>query len=96
MSGPAGLDLRLPIGALFSVLGLIVGAYGVATNGDAARYARSEAININLWWGLVMLVFGLTLLLLARRSTRGAVHPAEESVEGRATEEREHRRGLEH
>jgi hypothetical protein len=70
MGGAGGLDIRLPIGGLFVVLGLLLAGYGVATNGDAERYARSMAVNINLWWGLVMLVFGALLLLLARRSSR--------------------------
>jgi hypothetical protein len=95
MSGAVGLDLRYPIGTLFAVLGLIIGGYGLATNGDVSHYARSEAININLWWGLVMLVFGLLLLVLARRGGP-TVRPAANSPEGLATEAREHRRGLEH
>jgi hypothetical protein len=96
MSGAGGLDIRLPIGGLFALLGLILGGYGVATNSDAERYARSMSVNINLWWGLVMLVFGAALLLLARSSRRDAsAHPARGTPEGRETEEREHRRGLE-
>jgi hypothetical protein len=72
MSGDvAGLDIRVPIGALFAVLGVILVAYGVATNGDAAQYARSGGFNINLWWGAVMLVFGVALLV-ASRPKRGA------------------------
>ena len=67
MSGSTALDLRLPIGGLFTVLGLVLGAYGIATNGDTAHYARATSLNINLWWGLVMLVFGVGMLLLARR-----------------------------
>ena len=96
MSGAGGLDIRLPIGGLFVVLGLILGGYGIATNGDAAQYERSMSVNINLWWGLVMLVFGALLLLLARKSSRGAsVHPAGETPGGQETEDREHRLGLE-
>ena len=96
MSGAGGLDIRLPIGGLFVVLGLILTGYGVATNSDAERYARSLSVNINLWWGLVMLGFGALLLLLARRSVRNAsVHPAAETPGGRETEDREHRLGLE-
>ena len=96
MSGATrGLDLRLPIGGLFAVLGVIVGGYGLATAGNAALYERSLTINVNLWWGAVMLAFGTLLLVLARRAPRGTVRPAEESPEGRATEAREKRSGLE-
>lgn len=95
MSGSVGsIDVRLPIGALFAVLGVILAGYGAATAGDASHYAPSMGVNINLWWGLVMLAFGVGLLWLARRGT-SAAHPAEETPEGRATEEREHRTGLE-
>ena len=96
MSGAGGLDIRLPIGGLFVVLGLILVGYGVATNADAAQYERSMSVNINLWWGLVMLVFGGLMLLLARRSGRDAsAHSAGETPEGLGTEDREHRLGLE-
>jgi hypothetical protein len=61
------MDVRVPIGGLFSLLGLIVAAYGMATGSDAAMYQKSESVNINLWWGLVMIAFGLVMLALARR-----------------------------
>ena len=70
MSSSSGLDVRLPIGGLFTALGLLLGGYGLATAGDATHYARSLSVNINLWWGLVMLVFGLTLLAAVRLSRR--------------------------
>jgi hypothetical protein len=56
------LDLRIPIGILFSCLGLILGGYGLLTNGSEI-YARSLSININLWWGAALLVFGLLMLI---------------------------------
>lgn len=62
MTQSAGLDVRVPIGGLFTALGLLLGGYGLATAGDPSLYARSLSVNINLWWGLVMLVFGLMLL----------------------------------
>ena len=71
MSGEAHTDVRLPIGALFAALGGIVMVYGILTAGDAAKYARSQGVNINLWWGAVMLAFGVVLLLLARRGRAG-------------------------
>ena len=68
MSSSSGLDLRLPIGGLFTALGLLLAGYGLATAGDATQHARSLSVNINLWWGLVMLTFGLVLLWGASRA----------------------------
>jgi hypothetical protein len=66
------LDIRLPIGLLFAVLGGLLAAYGLLTHfglvGDRAIYARSLGFNINLWWGLVMLAFGMIMTALGRRS----------------------------
>ena len=60
-----GLDLRLPIGALFTALGLVLVIYGATS--DPAIYARSLGINANLVWGCVLLVFGLAMLAASRR-----------------------------
>jgi hypothetical protein len=96
VSGAAGLDVRVPIGGLFTALGLVIGVYGIVTSGDAARYAPSAGLNVNLWWGVVMLAFGVLLLTLASRARRTAgALPAETTPEGRATERREHVTGLE-
>ena len=62
-----GLDLRIPMGLMFTFTGLIMTVFGIRTNGDAALYAKSLGINANLWWGLVLLVFGLAMFLLGRR-----------------------------
>jgi hypothetical protein len=96
MSGATALDLRWPIGGLFTALGLILAGYGIATAGNPEHYARAVSVNINLWWGLVMLVFGLTLLLSVRRAG-GKRSPGMGTLspEGRAVEERERRLGLE-
>jgi len=96
MSGATGLDIRLPIGALFTVLGLLLTGYGLATAGNAEQYARSLSVNLNLWWGLVLLAFGLLFLWLGTR-TRGkaSAHPATDTAEGSKTESREHELGLE-
>jgi uncharacterized membrane protein len=91
-----GLDIRLPIGGMFALVGLLLTVYGISTTSDAQMYARSLLININLWWGIVMLIFGLLMLFFGRRSAVAqGVHPTGESREGRATEKREHRLGLE-
>jgi multisubunit Na+/H+ antiporter MnhG subunit len=64
------LDLRIPMGLLFTLIGMILSSFGAMTNGRADLYARSLGINANLWWGLVLLVFGVGMLLLGRRSQR--------------------------
>ena len=64
-----GFDIRLPIGMMFSVFGLLVGGYGAATQGDEMYSLHSLGFNINLWWGLVMLIFGALMLLLSRRGS---------------------------
>jgi hypothetical protein len=58
------LDLRLPIGFMFSLFGALLVIYGVFS--DKAIYARSLGINVNLLWGAVLLVFGAIMLWLAR------------------------------
>jgi hypothetical protein len=63
-------DLRIPMGLMFTLAGAILTAFGLATNGNEVLYAKSLGINANLWWGLVLLVFGLTMLSLGRRGQR--------------------------
>jgi len=87
------MDIRLPIGLMFAMFGVLLIAYGVATRADA-MYAASLGININLWWGLVLLLFGGTMLFLGRRGT-ASMRSSAASAEGRATEAREKRTGLE-
>jgi multisubunit Na+/H+ antiporter MnhG subunit len=65
-----GLDIRIPIGSLFTILGALLGGYGLLSN--PAIYRRSLGIDINLWWGVVLLVFGLAMLALAWRAARRA------------------------
>lgn len=86
------LDIRMPIGIMFVVLGLILAVYGIVS--DKAIYQRSLSININLWWGLMLLAFGGVMVWLARRNT-SQIRPTSESPEGRAIEARERRTGLE-
>jgi len=67
-----GFDIRLPIGMMFLVFGLLLAGYGAATRGDPMYIRHSLGININLWWGIVMAIFGAGMLLLARRGARSA------------------------
>jgi len=67
-----GLDIRLPIGMMFSLLGALLAIYGLVTGSDSDLYKSSLDININLWWGLVLFLFGAVMLFFAwrGRSTR--------------------------
>jgi hypothetical protein len=58
-------DLRLPIGILFSLFGLILVGFGVFTKGSEI-YTKSLGHNINISWGIVLLVFGAVMLVLAK------------------------------
>ena len=63
------LDLRVPSGWFFTVLGLILLGMGIFA--PETRAALSDA-NVNLYSGLSMLVFGLFMLLMAWRASRRA------------------------
>jgi len=63
-----GLDIRLPIGAMFTVFGLLLVLYGFVS--DKSIYQRSLGLNVNIIWGGVMLLFGLVMLMLGRRGTK--------------------------
>ena len=57
-----GLDIRLPIGLMFSLIGLLMTVFGLATGGSDMYAKTSLGININLIWGLLLLVFGGLML----------------------------------
>ena len=65
-----GLDIRIPIGLMFSILGLLLTVYGLVS--EKSIYQRSLGINVNLGWGLVMLAFGVLMLVLGRRGIKSA------------------------
>ena len=85
------LDIRLPIGLMFSVLGILLLIVGLFAGGQSTQ---SQQTSVNVWWGVVMLVFGIVMFVLGRRGTASA-RLAEESPEGQKIEEIEHRSGLE-
>ena len=64
---PMGIDVRLPIGAMFSFVGLLLTVYGAAR----PLASQSVGVNINLTWGVVLLVFGILMILLGRRRSQG-------------------------
>jgi hypothetical protein len=60
-------DIRLPIGIMFSLIGSIILIYGFATRG-ADMYRHSLGINLNIWTGAGLLVFGGLMLFFGLRS----------------------------
>jgi hypothetical protein len=59
------MDIRLPMGLMFSIIGAIITVYGLVTQGSDIYADHSLGINVNLWWGLVMFAFGIIMLLLS-------------------------------
>lgn len=56
-------DLRMIIGALFSLYGVILTITGALDN--SAAIAKAQGVRINLWTGLVMLAIGAVFLTWA-------------------------------
>jgi hypothetical protein len=54
-----GLDIRWPIGLMFTLIGVLLTAFGLVKKAESV----SLDININLIWGIVLLVFGVFMLL---------------------------------
>lgn len=64
------LDLRLPLGLMFTIFGALLSVYGLVS--DPVIYQRSLGINVNLQWGLCLLVLGLATLGLALRARKAS------------------------
>jgi uncharacterized membrane protein len=62
------LDLRIPTGWFFAIIGAILVGMGVFAPAERAALTDS---NVNLYCGVVMLAFGLVMLTLSRRGVRG-------------------------
>jgi hypothetical protein len=73
------LDLRIPMGLMFTLVGAILTVYGLVTRGSEI-YEKSVGVNINLDWGLVMLVFGVLMFLLGRRGQKKPPPPLAEGT----------------
>ncbi len=68
-----GLDIRLPIGLLFSVLGLLLAGFGALS--EKGIYERSLGLNVNLAWGAVLLAFGIVMAMLGNRRSAVRLRP---------------------
>ena len=64
------VDIRIPIGLMFSILGVLITIFGFFTRSDSGMYQRSLGINVNLIMGVVMLVFGLVMLYFSQKKKK--------------------------
>jgi hypothetical protein len=62
-----GLDIRIPLGLIFLLIGGLMTVYGFITGSASPIYEKSMGINLNLIWGAIMFVFGLIMFLVGRR-----------------------------
>ncbi len=63
-----GLDIRKPIGWLFICLGLLLFATGILMPPSA--YQKSLGINVDLGWGLILILGGILSLTLSHFSSK--------------------------
>ena len=87
------MDIRLPVGAIFAIYGLLLTVYGFMSGDVEARHMLL-GLQVNLVAGVGMLIFGGSFLYLARKGTP-SVRTSSASAEGRAIEDRDRRTGLE-
>jgi len=73
-----GFDIRMPIGLLFTLFGILLIGYGAATQGSVMYAEHSLGVNMNLWWGVALLCFGGMMLALTRLRTKQAPKGAAE------------------
>ncbi len=64
------VDIRIPIGLMFSIIGILISIFGVVTMSDTEMYHKSLDINVNIIMGVLMLVFGLVMLWFARKKKK--------------------------
>jgi hypothetical protein len=62
-----GLDIRIPLGLVFLIIGAIMAVFGLFTQGDATLYEKSLGMDINLIWGGLMFAFGAIMFFFGKR-----------------------------
>ena len=64
------VDIRIPIGLMFTIIGVIISIMGLVTISDTEMYQKSLGVNVNLFMGALMLLFGLIMLFFAFRKKK--------------------------
>jgi membrane-bound ClpP family serine protease len=66
------VDIRIPIGLMFSILGVLISVFGFLTMSNSEMYKTSLGINVNIVMGVLMLIFGLVMLYFALKKKKDA------------------------
>jgi len=64
------VDIRIPIGLMFSIFGILITIFGFITISDSEMYQKALGVNVNIIMGILMLVFGLLMLFFARKKKK--------------------------
>lgn len=64
------VDIRIPIGLMFSIVGVLITGFGLYTNSNTLMYQKSLGINVNIIMGIIMLVFGGIMLFFSFRKKK--------------------------
>jgi sulfite exporter TauE/SafE len=64
------VDIRIPIGLMFTIIGILISVFGLVTMSDSEMYHKSLDINVNIIMGVLMFLFGLIMLYFARRKKK--------------------------
>jgi sulfite exporter TauE/SafE len=64
------VDIRIPIGTMFTILGILITGFGIFTMSNTQMYEKSLGINVNIIMGILMLIFGLVMLFLSRKKNK--------------------------
>jgi hypothetical protein len=64
------VDIRIPIGLMFSILGILITGYGIFTVSNTEMYNKSLGINVNIIMGILMLAFGLIMLYFSKKKKK--------------------------
>ena len=64
------VDIRYPIGLMFTILGVLITIFGFVTMSDSEMYQKSLDVNVNIIMGILMLIFGLIMLFFALRKKK--------------------------
>ena len=82
-----GLDIRWPIGLMFTLLGAMLVIFGFATGGNTEMYQHSLGINVNVRWGAVLLLFGVWMLTMAWRGSKKRIAPDTTEKSGKSADQ---------